>query len=434
MERRAQKMVEKGITVCQSHGFVLRTANGGVEVSRVLPHGPKDLQMEDSIVSINGKSVATAADAKRILDASIGVEQQTELEVSRGSGRVQEIVNVMMPCPAAQAEDGQIESGEKKKGAFSFARKDKTPDSKDEADACNSLAPATPDVQPAVELSEAEQEKTLGNQAFKDSLWEDAIMHFTAAIDLSPKPAPNTLYSNRAAAYLQAGKAKEALMDAVKSTEGFPDFAKGHYRAGQALLDLERHTEAIVALNRALQCDPNNVQIYGALSRAQNLLEAAQKAKEEAKEAAAEKKAQKEAAAAKRALQLTQKQSASGIKEATQAFADAKTNDASRAAKTANRNAPPPPSHGVPTEEEEPTPKMGGWGMGKKTQRNKKSTMWGDEAGVLGGGETEAEAEKAKEEGNKAFAKGDFALAAENFTLAINLDPNNHVYCECVCG
>ena len=45
-----------------------------------------------------------------------------------------------------------------------------------------------------------------------------------------------------------------------------------------------------------------------------------------------------------------------------------------------------------------------------------------------GGGVADDEAEKAKEEGNKAFSKGDFALAAENFTLAINLDPNNHVY------
>ena len=48
-------------------------------------------------------------------------------------------------------------------------------------------------------------------------------------------------------------------------------------------------------------------------------------------------------------------------------------------------------------------------------------------AGGAGQGER-TEAEEAKQEGNKAYAAGNFALAAEHFTLAVNLDPNNHVY------
>ena len=46
-------MVEKGVAVCQSHGFVLRDASGGVEVSRLLPHGPQDLLKNDCIITVD---------------------------------------------------------------------------------------------------------------------------------------------------------------------------------------------------------------------------------------------------------------------------------------------------------------------------------------------------------------------------------------------
>ena len=273
-------MVEKGIAVCQSHGFVLRDAGGGVEVSRILPHGPMGLQKGDGLIAVDGHSVTSSEDAMRRLEGSIGSAPETELEVSRGEGRVQEIMKVLMPCPQEKVAEESVVAEEKP--AFSFYRKDRKESNTNKPDGPSTPspsppAPAAPEASPAPEPSEAEKEKTLGNQAFKDSLWDDAIKHFTAAIDLAPQPVPNTYYSNRAAAYLQAGKAKEALVDAVKSTEGHPDFAKGHYRAGQALLDLGRNHEAVAALNRARMCDPNNVQIYGALSRAQAALAAAKK-------------------------------------------------------------------------------------------------------------------------------------------------------------
>jgi tetratricopeptide (TPR) repeat protein len=411
-------MVEKGLAVCQSHGFVLRNSVGGIEVSRILDHGPADLQKEDVLVSVDGTSVGNAEEAFHALEGSIGVSNETVLEVSRGAGRVQEIVTVTMPCPSVKAEGSTIVAAAPPK-PFSFHR-EKKEEKKDDVPSSSAPAPGITEVPPSPEASEAEKEKELGSQAFKDSCWEDAINHFTAAIDLSPKPVPNTYYSNRAAAYLQVGgRAKEALMDAVKSTDGYPDFAKGHYRAGQALLELERHNEAVAALNRARMCDPNNVQIYGALSRAQALLAAAREAKEEKKE---EQKQNK------------QKKTASGVKQAQEAFASAKTNDINEriglSDSSSKRNAPPP-ARTAPNSDPDPENPMRGWGQKfdeKKREKKKAASMWGDDSGVLGGAGASEEAETAKEEGNKAFGKGDFALAAEHFTLAINLDPNNHVY------
>ena len=64
-------MVESGIAVCHSHGFALRNAAGGVVVSRILPGGPADLQKDDTLVSVDGASVATAEAAMRSLEASM---------------------------------------------------------------------------------------------------------------------------------------------------------------------------------------------------------------------------------------------------------------------------------------------------------------------------------------------------------------------------
>jgi tetratricopeptide (TPR) repeat protein len=423
-------MVEKGIAVCQSHGFVLRDAGGGVEVSRILPHGPVDLQKGDGLIAVDGHNVTTSEDAMRRLEGSIGSATETELEVSRGEGRVQEIMKITMPCPQEKAAEGSVVAEEKP--AFSFYRKDRQESKTDKPDGPSTPspsppAPAAPEVSPAPEPSEAEKEKALGNQAFKDSLWDDAVKHFTAAIDLAPQPVPNTYYSNRAAAYLQAGKAKEALVDAVKSTEGHPDFAKGHYRAGQALLELGRHHEAVAALNRARMCDPNNVQIYGALSRAQAALAAAKNAQEEKYEEEREEARRRQQPAAK-----CDAPSAPGIKDATQALDATKAASSETGSRAARRNAQP--AQDVGAGPGGAGAGLKGWGSGERKKASsaassaKAGSLWGGEGGVAGSGGADEEAEKAKEEGNKAFSKGEFALAAENFTLAINLDPNNHVY------
>ena len=177
-------MVEKGLAVCQSHGFVLRDTAGGVEVCRVLPHGPIDLQKEDVLISVDGKDVAKAEVAMLCLEAGIGVAQETVLEVSRGTGRVQEVVTVTMPCPAVRADGGGIQAFVEKP-AFSFNRKKDLGQRGAEGamftqtEKMGTISSAQSALEeppaPGPELPEHEKEKALGNQAFKDSLWDDAI-------------------------------------------------------------------------------------------------------------------------------------------------------------------------------------------------------------------------------------------------------------------
>ena len=427
-------MVEKGLVVCASHGFVLRDVKGGgIEICRLLPHAPASVCCNDSLIGVDGQAVASAAAARQRLEASVGVAEETTLEISRGAGRVQEVLTVTMPCPVHVAVDGCDIEQAAAKPAFSFAsgeqlRRDKH---RDKGNAQDAPAPAAPS--PGAEHAEHAAAKERGTQAFKDGLWEDAITHFSAAIEAAPAPVPHTYYSNRAAAFLSAGKYSEALRDAVKSTEGHADFAKGHYRAGQALLELKRLPEAVAALHRARMSDPTNVQICGALSRAQAALAQAQQAESNDDGDVSAPVASN--AGARRAGTAAR----GSVHEAAQHLGAAK--EAAAAAGAADA--------GGRQGEDAGAAKMRGWGSGgtrskAKQQAEKEAAARSDAifavdpgapaapggaggAGGAGQGER-TEAEEAKQEGNKAYAAGNFALAAEHFTLAVNLDPNNHVY------
>ena len=69
----------------------------------------------------------------------------------------------------------------------------------------------------------AEAEKALGNEQFKQGNYEQAIVHFSKAIDLG---ATHVLYSNRSACYCGLRKYQEALSDAEKCIEMSPSWGK----------------------------------------------------------------------------------------------------------------------------------------------------------------------------------------------------------------
>ena len=66
--------------------------------------------------------------------------------------------------------------------------------------------------------------KNKGNQALKAGNTEEAIQHYSSAIDLDPNN--HVLYSNRSAAYCALKDYKEALKDAEKTVELKPDWIK----------------------------------------------------------------------------------------------------------------------------------------------------------------------------------------------------------------
>jgi tetratricopeptide (TPR) repeat protein len=67
--------------------------------------------------------------------------------------------------------------------------------------------------------------KTMGNDAYSKNKWNEAIGHYTQAINLSPKPSA-VYYGNRAAAYLMVQLLPEAINDCLRAIELDANFSK----------------------------------------------------------------------------------------------------------------------------------------------------------------------------------------------------------------
>eukprot|EP01098_Paradermamoeba_levis_P002936 TRINITY_DN1389_c0_g1_i1.p1 TRINITY_DN1389_c0_g1~~TRINITY_DN1389_c0_g1_i1.p1 ORF type:complete len:570 (-),score=236.00 TRINITY_DN1389_c0_g1_i1:116-1825(-) len=105
--------------------------------------------------------------------------------------------------------------------------------------------------------------KNLGNQALQQGKHQEAVQHYTEAINLSA--TNHVLYSNRSAAYCTLGKYAEALEDANKTVELKPDWGKGYSRKGAAHHGLQEWAEARTAYSKALELEPNNEQYKNSL-------------------------------------------------------------------------------------------------------------------------------------------------------------------------
>ena len=74
-------------------------------------------------------------------------------------------------------------------------------------------------------MEEAQKFKALGNTAFQEGNFYEAIEHFTKAIELNP--SDHIFYSNRSGAYASLKQYSKALEDAEKCVELKSDWAKG---------------------------------------------------------------------------------------------------------------------------------------------------------------------------------------------------------------
>lgn len=101
--------------------------------------------------------------------------------------------------------------------------------------------------------------KEQGNEFFKAGNYLKAAALYTQAIKLDPQNA--TLYSNRAAAFLNLVKLNRALADAETTILLRPEWDKGHFRKGCILEAMERYEDAISAFNVALQHNPQSSEV-----------------------------------------------------------------------------------------------------------------------------------------------------------------------------
>ncbi|KAJ3007193.1 Hsp90 cochaperone [Thoreauomyces humboldtii] len=117
----------------------------------------------------------------------------------------------------------------------------------------------------------AEDFKTRGNQAFSAGDFEEAIKHFSSAIELDP--TNHVLYSNRSASQTSLKNFEEALKDAKKTIELKPDWPRGYSRQGAALHGLGDLVEAADAYKAGLKVDPENAGLKKALQEVEKAMD-----------------------------------------------------------------------------------------------------------------------------------------------------------------
>lgn len=120
-------------------------------------------------------------------------------------------------------------------------------------------------------MSTADELKALGNKAIAAKNFDEAIEHFTKAIELTPDN--HILYSNRSAAYASKKDWDHALGDAEKTTELKPDWPKGWSRKGAALFGKGDLVGASDAYEAGLKLDPNNAGMKNDLAAVQRAMD-----------------------------------------------------------------------------------------------------------------------------------------------------------------
>lgn len=110
--------------------------------------------------------------------------------------------------------------------------------------------------------------KEKGNEAFKNSKWDEAIEYYTKAIKTGEKSRElPVFYKNRAAAYLKVNNYDAAVADCTESLEISPNDPKALFRRSQAYEALEKYEESYKDAVDLWKADPNNKAIQPVLER-----------------------------------------------------------------------------------------------------------------------------------------------------------------------
>jgi DnaJ family protein C protein 7 len=106
---------------------------------------------------------------------------------------------------------------------------------------------------------EAERRRERGNLLYANRKYQDAIHHYTAAIELCPDSS--VYYGNRSACYLRLYQYRAALEDATKAVALDSSFVKGYIRIALCSLALGNSTIAYNALSSARKLNLNSCTV-----------------------------------------------------------------------------------------------------------------------------------------------------------------------------
>lgn len=107
--------------------------------------------------------------------------------------------------------------------------------------------------------SPAEEKKKLGNDAFAEKKFDEAIALYTEAIKFDPDNA--VYYSNRSACHASKGEWQLSLDDAQTCVAKDPKFMKAYYRLSIAQIEMQKFDDASATVTAALQIEPENDQM-----------------------------------------------------------------------------------------------------------------------------------------------------------------------------
>eukprot|EP00882_Tetradesmus_deserticola_P003191 GHRQ01003382.1.p1 GENE.GHRQ01003382.1~~GHRQ01003382.1.p1 ORF type:complete len:345 (+),score=190.36 GHRQ01003382.1:139-1173(+) len=121
-----------------------------------------------------------------------------------------------------------------------------------------------------VDMALSTQEKDLGNAAFKEARYPEAVAHYNEALKRGPpkvNPDAHKLYSNLAACYTKLGAYPEGLKAADRCVELAPDFVKGYSRKGALQFFMKDFEKAMATYEAGLKHEPDNAELKEGIMR-----------------------------------------------------------------------------------------------------------------------------------------------------------------------
>lgn len=118
--------------------------------------------------------------------------------------------------------------------------------------------------------SSANDYKILGNNSLKEHKYDEAIAHYTKAIELDPSDA--IFYANRAHVEIQIEQYGLAIQDSTKSIELNSNYLKAYYRRAVAKTRLLQYKEAIKDLQIILKLKPDDKNSKNLLNELNKLI------------------------------------------------------------------------------------------------------------------------------------------------------------------
>lgn len=138
------------------------------------------------------------------------------------------------------------------------------------------IEPATIDAAQMSALEQSREAKARGNVCFGEQDYENAIEHYTEAIELCPEEDEREAapyYCNRAACHIKLEQYEDCLKDASKAIELQDDYFKAYARRATANEKLEHYESALEDYKMVLKFDPKNARALQAVQRLPPLVE-----------------------------------------------------------------------------------------------------------------------------------------------------------------